>query len=62
MQPNVFGSPNVVKLLAADLDGVVGASFAVEPDPEKAAVWIRRHIEGKRKALGLPALDPDSIR
>ena len=62
VQPNVFGSPNVVKLLAADLDGVVGARFAVEPDPEKAAVWIRRHIEGKRKALGLPAIDPDSIR
>ena len=62
VQPNVFGSPNVVKLLAVDLDGVVGARFAVEPDPEKAAVWIRRHIEGKRKALGLPAIDPDSIR
>jgi len=62
VQPNVFGSPNVVKLLAADLDGVVGARFAVEPDPEKAAVWIRRYIEGKRKALGLPAIDPDSIR
>jgi carbon-monoxide dehydrogenase catalytic subunit len=62
VQPNVFGSPNVVKLLAADLDGVVGARFAVEPDPEKAALWIRRHIEGKRQALGLPAIDPDSIR
>ena len=62
VQPNIFGSPNVVKLLAGDLDGVVGARFAVEPDPEKAAVWIRRHIEGKRQALGLPAIDPESIR
>jgi len=62
VQPNVFGSPNVVKLLSQDLDGVVGARFAVEPDPEKAALWIRRHIEGKRQALGLPAIDPDSIR
>jgi carbon-monoxide dehydrogenase catalytic subunit len=61
VQPNVFGSPNVVKLLAQDLDGVVGARFAVEPDPEKAAVWIRRHIESKRQALGLTALAPDSI-
>jgi hydroxylamine reductase (hybrid-cluster protein) len=26
----------------------------VEPDPEKAAVLIRAHIEGKRKKLGLP--------
>ena len=62
VQPNIFGSPNVVKLLAEDLDGVVGARFAVEPDPEKSALWIRRHIESKRQALGLPAIDPDSIR
>ena len=62
VQPNIFGSPNVVKLLAQDLDGVVGARFAVEPDPEKSALWIRRHIESKRQALGLPAIDPDSIR
>jgi len=30
-------------------------AIAVEPDPEKAAVFIRRHIEAKRQALGLPA-------
>jgi carbon-monoxide dehydrogenase catalytic subunit len=53
VQPAIFGSPNVVNLLAAGLDDVVGARFAVEPDPEKAAILIRRHIEGKRKALGL---------
>jgi carbon-monoxide dehydrogenase catalytic subunit len=34
----------------------VGATFAVEPDPEKAAVLIRTHIEDKRKKLGLPHL------
>ncbi len=62
VQPPIFGSKNVVKLLASDLDGVVGASFAVEPDPEKAAVLIRRHIEEKRKALGLPFIDPASIQ
>ena len=61
VQPAIFGSPNVVNLLAAGLDDVVGATFAVEPDPEKAAVLIRRHIEKKRKALGLPAVEPDSI-
>lgn len=61
VQPPIFGSPNVVKLLAGDLDNVVGASFAVEPDPEKAAVLIRRHIEGKRQGLGLEAHNPDSI-
>jgi carbon-monoxide dehydrogenase catalytic subunit len=61
VQPPIFGSQNVVKLLAMDLDDVVGARFAVEPDPERAAVWIRRHIETKRQALGLPAIDPETI-
>ncbi len=61
VQPPIFGSPNVVNLLANGLDEVVGARFAVEPDPEKAAVLIRRHIELKRKELGLPAVEPESI-
>jgi carbon-monoxide dehydrogenase catalytic subunit len=53
----VFGSRNVVKLLAQDLDDVVGAKFGVEADPEKAAVLIRKHIEAKREALGLESRD-----
>jgi carbon-monoxide dehydrogenase catalytic subunit len=61
VQPAIFGSPNVVKLLADGLEGVVGAKFAVEPDPEKAAVWIRQHIEAKRKGLGLPCLEPETM-
>lgn len=61
VQPPIFGSMNVVKLLSQDLDGVVGAKFAVEPDPERAAVWIRKHLEAKRAALGLPAYAPDTI-
>jgi anaerobic carbon-monoxide dehydrogenase catalytic subunit len=61
VQPPIFGSLNVVKLLADDLDDVVGARFAVEPDPERAAVWIRRHLEAKRKGLGLPAYDLGTI-
>ncbi|MBN1179121.1 MAG: anaerobic carbon-monoxide dehydrogenase catalytic subunit [Anaerolineae bacterium] len=61
VQPAIFGSPNVVNLLAGGLNDVVGAAFAVEPDPEKAAVLIRRHIEGKRKGLGLPFVEPDTI-
>jgi anaerobic carbon-monoxide dehydrogenase catalytic subunit len=61
VQPHVFGSPNVVSLLAGGLDGVVGAKFAVEPDPEKAAVLIRKHIEAKRKGLGLSAVEPEQI-
>jgi hypothetical protein len=43
------------------LEGVFGATFAVEPDPNRAAVLIRRHIEHKRAGLGLSALDPDKI-
>jgi carbon-monoxide dehydrogenase catalytic subunit len=59
--PPVFGSPNIVKLLTEGLDGVFGATFAVEPDPNRAAVLIRRHIEKKRAGLGLPAVNPDDI-
>ncbi len=59
--PPVFGSPNVVKLLTAGLQDVFGATFAVEPDPNRAAALIRRHIEKKRADLGLPALDPETI-
>jgi len=53
--PAITGSMNIVKLLTEGLNDAVGAAFAVEPDPEKAAVLIRRHIETKRKALGLSA-------
>jgi carbon-monoxide dehydrogenase catalytic subunit len=62
VQPPIFGSPHVVDLLADGLAGVVGARFAVEPDPDKAALLIRRHIEAKRQGLGLPFLPPDEIR
>jgi carbon-monoxide dehydrogenase catalytic subunit len=44
---------NVVKLLTEGLNDVVGATFGVEPDPEKAAVFLTKVIEKKRKALGL---------
>ncbi len=51
--PPITGSINVVKLLTEGLNDVVGATFAVEPDPVKAARVIMTHIESKRKALGL---------
>jgi carbon-monoxide dehydrogenase catalytic subunit len=51
--PPITGSLNIVKLLTEGLKDVVGAAFAVEPDPEKAAKILIGHIEGKRKALGL---------
>jgi len=52
--PPITGSMNVVKLLTEGLKDVVGATFNVEPDPDKAAVAIRRHIEERRQHLGLP--------
>ena len=53
--PPVTGSMNVVGLLTDGLKDVVGATFAVEPDPEKAALFLRQTIEDKRQALGLDA-------
>jgi carbon-monoxide dehydrogenase catalytic subunit len=44
---------NVVKLLTEGLEDVVGATFAVEADPQKASRILIRHIEKKRKSLGL---------
>ena len=61
VQPAIFGSRKVVSLLAEGLESVVGARFAVEPDFEKQAVLIRRHIERKRMALGLPFVEPALI-
>jgi carbon-monoxide dehydrogenase catalytic subunit len=61
VDPPILGSRTVTGLLAGGLDDVVGAKFAVEADPEAAAVLIRKHIEAKRAALGLPAQDLDSI-
>ncbi len=55
--PPVTGSMNVVELLTKGLKDVVGAAFAVEPDPEKSAVLIRKHIESQRGQLGLDAAD-----
>jgi len=59
--PQVLGSPNVTSLLTAGAEDVIGATFAVEPDPHRAAVLMLRRIESKRKALGLPFVDPESI-
>lgn len=55
--PPITGSMNIVKLLTEGLNDVVGATFAVEPDPEKAAVFLRRHIEQKRARLGLSHIE-----
>jgi len=51
--PPVLGSPEVAELLTAGAEGVVGAMFAVEPDPFKAAELMIEHIAAKRAALGI---------
>ena len=51
--PQVLGSPNVTALLTAGAEDVIGATFAVEPDPEKAAALMIQRIDEKRKGLGI---------
>jgi carbon-monoxide dehydrogenase catalytic subunit len=53
--PPVLGSSTVTGVLTSGLEGVVGATFAVEPDPHKAAELIDARIKAKRLALGLSA-------
>ena len=53
--PPVLGSKNVTELLLNGLTGHLGACFAVQPDPMKAAELMISHIEGKRRGLGLEA-------
>jgi carbon-monoxide dehydrogenase catalytic subunit len=53
VMPKISGSPPVISLLTEGLKGVVNASFAVEPDPVKAADLISAHIERKRTELGI---------
>jgi len=51
--PPVLGSPVVTEVLTQGANDVVGAAFAVEPDPFKAAKLMIDHIEEKRAALGI---------
>jgi len=51
--PNITGSPIVTNLALGGLDDLVGACFAIEPDPFKAAKLIDERIKLKRKGLGL---------
>ncbi len=49
--PKIFGSTNVLTLLADGVKGITNSSFAVEPDPVKAADLLEAEIERKRTAL-----------
>ena len=51
--PQVLGSPVVTDLLTKGAEAVVGATFAVEPDPVKGARLMIDHMDKKRSALGI---------
>lgn len=51
--PNITGSAVVTNLALEGLDNLLGACFAIEPDPFKAAELIDKRIRQKRQALGL---------
>jgi carbon-monoxide dehydrogenase catalytic subunit len=53
VMPKIAGSPNVVRTLTEDIEGLVHAKFWVEPNPKNAAALMYDHIESKRKALGI---------
>jgi len=51
--PPILGSKEVVKIATQDAEKLVGGKFAVETDPIKAAKLIIKHIEEKRRKLGI---------
>ncbi|UZP66790.1 anaerobic carbon-monoxide dehydrogenase catalytic subunit [Desulfovibrio mangrovi] len=51
--PHILGSKTVTDLAVSGLEGLVGATFFIEPDPVKAAEMFDVRIKAKRKALGL---------
>ena len=51
--PPVLGSSAVTSLLTCGAEDAVGAAFAVEPDPFKAAALMIDRIDNQRRKLGL---------
>ena len=48
-----FGSKNLTKYLFEDIEKEVGGKWAFEPDPDKMAELMIKHIDEKRKKLGI---------
>jgi len=48
-----LGSKTVTDLLLSGLTNVIGAFFAVEPDPHKVAALLIRLVGPKRQGLDL---------
>lgn len=51
--PKIFGSSNVLNLLADGVKEITNSTFAVEPDPLKTADLLEAEINRKRKALNI---------
>lgn len=51
--PPIYGSPLVLDVLTNKVEELTGGKFVVEPNPEKAAEVIIKHIDKKRKKLGI---------
>jgi len=51
--PPVAGSPEVVQLLTQDVESLTGGRLAVGDDMTQAALGIARHIDARRRALGI---------
>jgi carbon-monoxide dehydrogenase catalytic subunit len=51
--PPVLGAKKFTELLTKGAEDVLGAAFAVETDPLKAAELILEHITANRKSLGI---------
>jgi carbon-monoxide dehydrogenase catalytic subunit len=49
----ILGSNNVTEFVCGGLEEMVGAKFAFEADPIKAAHLMIEHMDKKRKALKL---------
>lgn len=48
-----FGSEKLTRLLFEEMEGTLKGKWAFEPDPIKAAHLMIKHIDKKRKALGI---------
>jgi carbon-monoxide dehydrogenase catalytic subunit len=51
--PRITGSSIMTKLLTEDVEGLLGGRFMVGDDPVNVANMLEKHIEAKRKKLGL---------
>jgi carbon-monoxide dehydrogenase catalytic subunit len=51
--PPIFGSKFIIDMLTNKVESLTGGKFVVEPDAERAADIIVKHIEEKRRKLGI---------